>query len=71
MLKEFREFALKGNLLELAVAFVLGLAWSSRRLSRWCRSRRRSIATARTASPRSRSGPAPAPSAPGMCSLPR
>ena len=29
MLKEFREFALKGNLLELAVAFVLGLAFAA------------------------------------------
>jgi len=29
MLKAFREFALKGNLLELAVAFVLGLAFAA------------------------------------------
>jgi large conductance mechanosensitive channel len=29
MLKEFREFALRGNLLELAVAFVLGLAFAA------------------------------------------
>ena len=29
MLKEFREFALKGNLLELAVAFVLGVAFAA------------------------------------------
>ena len=29
MLKEFKEFALKGNLLELAVAFVLGLAFAA------------------------------------------
>jgi large conductance mechanosensitive channel len=29
MLKEFREFAVKGNLLELAVAFVLGLAFAA------------------------------------------
>jgi large conductance mechanosensitive channel len=29
MLREFRDFALKGNLLELAVAFVLGVAFSA------------------------------------------
>ena len=29
MIREFREFALKGNLLELAVAFVLGLAFAA------------------------------------------
>ena len=29
MLREFREFALKGNLLDLAVAFVLGLAFAA------------------------------------------
>ena len=29
MLKEFREFALRGNLLELAVAFVLGVAFAA------------------------------------------
>ena len=29
MLKDFREFALKGNLLELAVAFVLGVAFAA------------------------------------------
>ncbi|UJA21122.1 large conductance mechanosensitive channel protein MscL [Thermoleophilia bacterium SCSIO 60948] len=29
MIKEFRDFALKGNLLELAVAFVLGVAFSA------------------------------------------
>jgi large conductance mechanosensitive channel len=29
MLKEFRDFALKGNLVELAVAFVLGLAFAA------------------------------------------
>jgi large conductance mechanosensitive channel len=29
MLREFREFALKGNLLELAVAFVLGVAFAA------------------------------------------
>ena len=29
MLKEFREFALKGNLLELAVAFVLAVAFAA------------------------------------------
>lgn len=29
MIREFREFALKGNLLELAVAFVLGVAFSA------------------------------------------
>ena len=28
MLKEFREFALKGNLADMAVAFVLGAAFS-------------------------------------------
>jgi large conductance mechanosensitive channel len=28
MLKEFREFALKGNLVDLAVAFILGAAFS-------------------------------------------
>ncbi len=29
MLKEFKDFALKGNLVELAVAFVLGLAFAA------------------------------------------
>ena len=29
MLKEFREFINRGNLLDLAVAFVLGLAFAS------------------------------------------
>lgn len=29
MLKEFKDFALKGNLLELAIAFVLGLAFAA------------------------------------------
>ena len=29
MLKEFKEFALRGNLLELAVAFVLGVAFAA------------------------------------------
>ena len=29
MIKEFKEFALKGNLVELAVAFVLGLAFAA------------------------------------------
>lgn len=29
MIKEFRDFALKGNLVELAVAFVLGVAFSA------------------------------------------
>jgi large conductance mechanosensitive channel len=29
MLGEFKEFALKGNLIELAVAFILGLAFSA------------------------------------------
>ena len=29
MLKEFKEFALKGNLVELAVAFILGLAFAT------------------------------------------
>jgi large conductance mechanosensitive channel len=29
VIREFREFALKGNLLELAVAFVLGLAFAA------------------------------------------
>jgi large conductance mechanosensitive channel len=29
MLREFKEFALKGNLLELAVAFVLGVAFAA------------------------------------------
>jgi large conductance mechanosensitive channel len=29
MIREFKEFALKGNLLELAVAFVLGLAFAA------------------------------------------
>ena len=29
MIKEFKAFALKGNLLELAVAFILGLAFSA------------------------------------------
>ena len=29
MLRDFKEFALKGNLLELAVAFVLGLAFAA------------------------------------------
>jgi large conductance mechanosensitive channel len=29
MIREFREFALKGNLLELAVAFVLGVAFTA------------------------------------------
>jgi large conductance mechanosensitive channel len=29
MLREFKEFVLKGNLLELAVAFVLGLAFAA------------------------------------------
>ena len=29
MLKEFKDFALKGNLLELAVAFVLGVAFAA------------------------------------------
>ena len=29
MIREFREFALKGNLLELAVAFVLGVAFAA------------------------------------------
>ena len=28
MLKEFREFALKGNLVDLAVAFIIGAAFS-------------------------------------------
>jgi large conductance mechanosensitive channel len=29
VLKEFKEFALKGNLVELAVAFILGLAFAT------------------------------------------
>jgi len=29
MLSEFKEFALKGNLIELAIAFILGLAFSA------------------------------------------
>lgn len=29
MLQEFKEFAFKGNLIELAVAFILGLAFST------------------------------------------
>jgi large conductance mechanosensitive channel len=29
MIREFKEFALKGNLLELAVAFILGVAFSA------------------------------------------
>lgn len=29
MLKEFREFLLRGNLVELAVAFVMGLAFAA------------------------------------------
>lgn len=29
MIDEFKEFALKGNLIELAVAFILGLAFSA------------------------------------------
>jgi large conductance mechanosensitive channel len=29
LIREFREFALKGNLLELAVAFVLGVAFAA------------------------------------------
>jgi large conductance mechanosensitive channel len=29
MLKEFREFILRGNLIELAIAFVLGLAFAA------------------------------------------
>jgi large conductance mechanosensitive channel len=29
MLKEFKEFALRGNLLDLAIAFVLGVAFSA------------------------------------------
>jgi large conductance mechanosensitive channel len=29
MLKEFRDFALKGNLVELAVAFILGVAFAT------------------------------------------
>jgi large conductance mechanosensitive channel len=29
MIREFREFALRGNLLELAVAFVLGVAFAA------------------------------------------
>lgn len=29
MLQEFKEFAFKGNLIELAVAFILGLAFSA------------------------------------------
>jgi large conductance mechanosensitive channel len=29
MLKEFRDFAVKGNLVELAVAFILGLAFAA------------------------------------------
>ena len=29
MIREFKEFALKGNLVELAVAFVLGLAFAA------------------------------------------
>jgi large conductance mechanosensitive channel len=29
MLKEFRAFALRGNLLELAIAFILGLAFNA------------------------------------------
>jgi large conductance mechanosensitive channel len=29
MLKEFRDFALRGNLLDLAIAFVLGVAFSA------------------------------------------
>jgi large conductance mechanosensitive channel len=29
MIKEFRDFALRGNLLELAVAFVMGVAFSA------------------------------------------
>jgi large conductance mechanosensitive channel len=29
LLREFREFALKGNLVELAVAFVLGVAFAA------------------------------------------
>jgi large conductance mechanosensitive channel len=29
MLKEFKEFALKGNLVELAMAFILGLAFAT------------------------------------------
>ena len=29
MLKEFRDFLMRGNLIELAVAFVLGLAFAA------------------------------------------
>jgi large conductance mechanosensitive channel len=29
MIREFKEFALKGNLVELAVAFVLGVAFAA------------------------------------------
>src|SRR6476646_6221870 len=29
MLKEFRDFALKGNIVELAVAFILGVAFAT------------------------------------------
>jgi large conductance mechanosensitive channel len=29
MLKEFRDFAVKGNLVEVAVAFILGLAFAA------------------------------------------
>ena len=29
MLKEFRDFLMRGNLLELAVAFVMGLAFAA------------------------------------------
>ena len=29
MLKEFRDFLLRGNILELAVAFVMGLAFAA------------------------------------------
>ena len=44
MVKEFRDFLMRGNLLELAVAFVMGLAFahsSPRSSTAWsCRSSR-------------------------------
>ena len=45
MLKEFRDFLMRGNLVELAVAFVMGLAFARahqlvRRTTSSCRSSR-------------------------------
>ena len=34
MLKEFKDFLMKGNIVDLAVAFVMGLAFGARRRTR-------------------------------------